>query len=122
MNSRIFRNLAPPSAPRDLKARVLEACLSARARSPRHWVDRAWESSQLRLAWALTILVLLFSSVAAERSAQVASPRRAPAVSASVDNTDLGEAGLFGSARSKTFLTLASTHSLLADDFEDLAP
>lgn len=122
MNSAVFRNLVSPSVPGDLRARVLAACRLADAGERRHWIDRIWESPQLRLAWALTMLVLLFSSIASERSAQVASPRFAPVASAGVEGLGLAEAELFGSARSQTTLMLASMHWLPSSDLEELAP
>lgn len=64
--SRIFRDLAPPPAPLELRRRALSAASEASSRpggmaSPvrRSLADRFWESRPLRLAWGLTAALLL---------------------------------------------------------------
>lgn len=62
--------LSPPSAPPELKARVLAATRSA-LREPPPPVDllnRIWESRPLRLAWAASVLLLLAGHALVPRS------------------------------------------------------
>ena len=66
--------LRPAAPPTELRARVLTAAAHARAKAnaTARWIDRAWESRVLRVAWSVTLLASLLGHLAvtwgAERS------------------------------------------------------
>lgn len=110
MNDRTFRDVVAPPAPRELRARVLAACRVAESEPARQWIDRAWESSSLRLAWATLVLALLIGVLAVEG--------RAPAVIGPAPYQTSGKApeSLFGVALTERSLGFYSTNERFLSD------
>lgn len=74
----------PPTAPAELRARVLGAlCSDIPLRRLDGW-DRIWNSRRLRLAWLSTVLVLLALNLSPSRQdwgrASMEGPVRAPSL------------------------------------------
>lgn len=58
MTRSAFTGMRPPRAPRELRSRVFAAC--ARVGEPgRHPLDRVWDSTVARWAWALSVFLLI---------------------------------------------------------------
>jgi hypothetical protein len=62
-----LRGLRPPRAPLELALRIRRAAQRAEPDTTRNWVDRLWASRRLRLAWLITIGVLLALDLALSR-------------------------------------------------------
>ena len=62
-----LRGLRPPRAPLELALRIRSGARQAKPESPGNWVDRLWENRRLRLAWLITIGVLLALDLALSR-------------------------------------------------------
>ena len=54
-----FAGLRPPTAPPELKARVLERCAGIAAGGDLNVLDRLWESQAARLAWLASVALLI---------------------------------------------------------------
>lgn len=114
-----FAEVVAPPAPPDLRADVLRAC-RLRVEAPRPGlIDRVWESSALRWAWALTLVGLLVASLALERIAPSPSfaARTKPRVQ--MVSQGAGTAELFGMALPQDTPTRSSAHQVLAARWED---
>ncbi len=62
-----LRGLRPPRAPIELALRIRRAAPQARPETYGNWVDRVWANRRLRLAWLLTVGILLALDLALSR-------------------------------------------------------
>lgn len=104
--SRPFSGLTSPRTPEELRARVLRTCRLA-SFQPRSRIDRLWESTPLRLAWALSLAGLLLATAFFELSIPTPSLKTAIGTAEAGHVDDWLGPELFGSAQSPRTLTLA---------------
>ena len=58
-----FRGLRAPAAPAALRTRTLAAARAAARPETRDWVERVWQSTGLRLAWAAACTLLVVANL-----------------------------------------------------------